>query len=309
MRDRTSKLESLSKTHDVPILGAYFKTRSDNEVQLPVIPTECNYSKNYYVLHIELENKVTKEIEDFLDFPIMPQQIELTSEFMTTVTKTQGSTVVISNSSYMPTIMTISGTFGDKNVVDTYGVIPDNIAIGSSGNPIDAISVTLDKYYRDSNATTGQSETVPLTMTGYAILKYFDALLEKHRKSDLYNLNVFNLTFDQQMTVMPIKKDFSITADKNGLWFYSVTFQSVKDSTSQTDVKGDYELALSQRMEAKRQAVEEYNKNIAKGIVKNYAFSIATSLTLNSINEIGNFAKENSSPKFVSSVKSVQNYL
>lgn len=292
MRDRISKLESLSKTHDVPILGAYFKTRSDNEVQLPVIPTECNYSKNYYVLHIELENKVTKEIEDFLDFPIMPQQIELTSEFMTTVTKTQGSTVVISNSSYMPTIMTISGTFGDKNVVDMQKRAPEERLWDSH--------VYMDEFYENPQKTTGGSITKLNSMTGYAVLKYFDALLEQHRKSDLYNLNVFNLTFDQQMTVMPIKKDFSITADKNGLWFYSVTFQSVKDSTSQTDVKGDYELALSQRMEAKRQAVEEYNKNIASGLIKNALFSVAGSVVLSSTEKA---FKKSMVSKYVESIR------
>lgn len=297
MRDRISALERESKNFDIPILGSYFKTRSDNEIQLPVIPTECDYSKNYYVLHIELENKVTKEIVDFLDFPIMPQQIELTSEFMTTVTKTQGSTVVVSNNSYMPTIMTISGTFGNKNVVDTYKRIPDIFEAG--------YTVTIDKYYTDSEATSGQVNNLPFAMTGYAVLKYFDALLEKHRLSDLYNLNIFNLTFDQQFTCVALKKDFNMTVDKNGLWFYSVTFQSVKDSTSSTNVKEDYELALSQRMEAKRQAVEEYNKNILLGVVNQYVKAIA-------IGSAMNFATKSinaEAPKFTSSYKTVQSIL
>lgn len=297
MRDRISALERESKNFDVPILGSYFKTRSDNEIQLPVIPTECDYSKNYYVLHIELENKVTKEIVDFLDFPIMPQQIELTNEFMTTVTKTQGSTVVISNNSYMPTIMTISGTFGNKNVVDVYRKIPESETL--------KISTTRDFYYRDSEATSGKSENELGIMTGYAILKYFDALLEKHRLSDLYNLNIFNLTFDQQFTCVALKKDFNMTVDKNGLWFYSVTFQSVKDSTSENNVKAEYEEALSQRMEAKRQAVEEHNKNILKGVALKYA----TSLGISAVSTLGAFGinkLENSNKKFVSSYKTVQ---
>ena len=301
MRDRISALERVSKNHDIPILGSYFKTRSDNEIQLPVIPTECDYSKNYYVLHIELENKVTKEIVDFLDFPIMPQQIELTSEFMTTVTKTQGSTVVVSNNSYMPTIMTISGTFGNKNVVDVYDKIYDI-------RNLDSIKVTMDNIYNDPEATSGKEEVVPLAMTGYAVLKYFDALLEKHRLSDLYNLNIFNLTFDQQFTCVALKKDFNMTVDKNGLWFYSVTFQSVKDSTSNTDVKGDYELALSQRMEAKRQAVEEHNKNILKGVfaktVTSAGAAYAASYATVGLSEMGRAL-----PKFTSSYKTVQSIL
>ena len=297
MRDRISALERESKNFDVPILGSYFKTRSDNEIQLPVIPTECDYSKNYYVLHIELENKVTKEIVDFLDFPIMPQQIELTSEFMTTVTKTQGSTVVVSNNSYMPTIMTISGTFGNKNVVDVYKRIPIT--------EMEKMITVNDLSYTDFDATTGQTNSLGGQMTGYTVLKYFDALLEKHRISDLYNLNIFNLTFDQQFTCVALKKDFNMAVDKNGLWFYSVTFQSVKDSTSSTNVKEDYELALSQRMEAKRQAVEEYNKNILLGVVNQYVKAIAIGSAMNFVTKSIN----TEAPKFVSSYKTVQSIL
>ena len=169
-----------------------------------------------YLLSLELVDS-NDSMVDFLTFPVMPDNISEDESNINNIKKTARGITSLSNSTFIPRNITISGTFGRKfRFLVGRSRILDFTGITASGSKQKVFSNTLK--------------------TGYGVTKALESILKKSRRLDNkgnpYRLYLYNAAFGTNYLVKYSTKNFNQSLDSNMIWNYSITFKAIAPLTA-----------------------------------------------------------------------------
>lgn len=172
-----------------------------------------------YVIAFEVVNR-SGVTEEYFIFPILPSNIKESKPQGHNIKQSLGGITVLSNPSFIPTDITISGNFGRSfkillgdNFMDLYSGFRDesgNINILKKNDKLQ----TYDKKIK----------------TGYGCCKILEAMIEKVRKptnGEQYKLIFHNLALGNSYIVVPQTLTFSQSQQSNMIWEYDLPMKSV----------------------------------------------------------------------------------
>lgn len=168
----------------------------------------------FYTIAFELLNSKGVPTDRFI-LPVMPNNIEIMSRKITNVRKTAQGVSVLSNNSFVPIDIKISGSFGRKF----------KMMVGSYEMP------DLDYL-----ATHGIPTSIPFlgtVKTGYGAVKMLERLYNKSTRAKNGNTNrciFYNLSYNQMYSVKILNFQVSQSTSENMIWNYSMTMQAVSPS-------------------------------------------------------------------------------
>lgn len=183
----------------------------------------------YYIVTLELTDSTGKTVE-YLTFPITPDALTHTSKNLTNVKKTLGGVTAIDIEGFVPTQLSISGTFGRHLKIianQAESISSDNSSINGYFNPKTSQQLELKTAIFNSKIKTG-----------YGTIKLLEALINKSTSLDANNrphklfyyspaqgysylIKVMNLELDQDM-------------GSNMLWKYTLTIETLAPAFSST---------------------------------------------------------------------------
>jgi hypothetical protein len=164
----------------------------------------------FYSIAFELINKLGVPTDRFI-LPVMPDSIEISKRKITNVRKTAQGVSVLTNNSFVPIDIKISGSFGRKF----------KMMVGS---------------YEMPNLADGLPTSIPFAgtvKTGYGAVKMLERLYEKSTRASNGKTNrliFYNLAFNQQYAVKILNFQASQSVSENMIWRYSMTIQAISPS-------------------------------------------------------------------------------
>lgn len=171
----------------------------------------------YYMVALELmdSNFATKE---YFIFPIMPNSISENLPQLTNIKKTTGGVSVVSSSQFVPTNITLSGTFGRSFKVLIGKTYTDLINSFSTGVTTQSVADSVVNFF-DKNVKTG-----------YGCIKILQRIIEGSRQIDGNGPNYlvfYNLALGNSYFVKPGDITFSMSMESNMIWNYSLPIRSI----------------------------------------------------------------------------------
>lgn len=148
---------------------------------------------------------------DYFTFPIMPNAIREIEGSYTNIKKTFGGITIISNDSFIPRTITLTGTFGTNF----------KFLIGRKEG-IDASAI----YFSNRKRTFSNQ-----LKTGYGCVKLLENILQMSDKIDKsgapIELYFYNLAFGTSYLVQVKNKEFSQAMDSNKMWNYNIQLDAI----------------------------------------------------------------------------------
>lgn len=166
----------------------------------------------YYLFTLELVNQAGV-VEDILIFPVMPNSISEQRTSLINIRKTNNSIVSITNNTFAPTNISISGSFGRKI----------RILLGqqkSSGGSAFAFS-------EDFNINKKEIEVNGEIKTGFGVTKMLERIIKKSQSKAGYLLFLYNPSLSNNYLVEVTDMTFSQSMENNMLWNYQIQFKSL----------------------------------------------------------------------------------
>lgn len=168
----------------------------------------------FYLCAFELRDSNDK-LKSMLIFPVNPESIREQETNPVNIMKTFNGVVTITNPTFNPFPITISGTFGRKlRIVLNTGGIADATA------------------FFDTDALTPSFN--PKIKTGYGTLQLLRKMLRKSKKIDPktglpYKLYFFNYALNSSYMVEYNTMVSDMSIQKNALWYYSIQMTAIAE--------------------------------------------------------------------------------
>lgn len=158
----------------------------------------------YYLFTLELIDKNGK-VDEILTFPVMPTSIQEARTSLVNIKKTNSSIVSLTNISFAPTNISISGTFGRK------------------------IRILLGKEFSQANAFNFNinSQLNGEIKSGYGVTKVLERIIKKSQTIEGSLLFMYNLSLNNNYLVECSEMSFSQSMENNAFWNYSLYFKSL----------------------------------------------------------------------------------
>lgn len=172
-----------------------------------------------YMCAFELIDHSGATLKYFI-FPVMPSNIEETHSEITNIKKTLAGVVVLSNNTFIPRDISLSGTFGRKfrtligeNIIDlTSSFMVDNkLTIGS-------VASGIKQMFSDR------------VKTGYGCYKVLEEMIDESKVIDekgARRLLFYNPSIGNNYIVKPISLKASMSQESNMLWNYSLSLKAI----------------------------------------------------------------------------------
>lgn len=179
----------------------------------------------YYVCAFELVDAHNSTLRYFI-FPVMPSSIDESQPRITNIKKTAGGIVALSNTTFAPVDITLSGNFGRKFRILLGATYTDFISSFKTGKGkftansfIDGLKAVYDDRIK----------------TGYGCLKVLEEIIneaDKVDKSGPRKLIFYNLAFGNSYIVKPITFKISMNQDMNMIHSYHLTMKAIAPMTA-----------------------------------------------------------------------------
>jgi len=137
----------------------------------------------YYLVAFELVNETGTV--DYFSFPIMPKSIRESLPELNNIKKTAGGVVALDNETFVPTSISLSGTFGRKFKILIRGAQIELLGFRFSN---DSGKFGITKPGAIENVTPSFSS---FAKTGYGCIKILESMKEKSRQAG-YKLYFYN---------------------------------------------------------------------------------------------------------------------
>ena len=144
------------------------------------------------------------ETKELFIFPIMPNSIEEQKSFLSNFKKLQNTIIVQSNPSFVPSRITVSGSFGKKL----------RLLLGRTVSQSTGISFSIGKLGTEIK-------------TGYGCTKILEKLINDYQKSSNSLLFFYNLALGNNYLVECETMSFQQSMENNMMWNYSFTLKSI----------------------------------------------------------------------------------
>lgn len=174
----------------------------------------------YYMIALELMDANFKTIQYFI-FPIMPSSITETIPQLTNTKKTTGGVSVISSSQFVPTNISLSGTFGRSFKVligQTYQDLISSFKTATGSVSSQSIKNGTINFFDNR------------VKTGYGCIKVLQDIVTGSRQIDALGpryLVLYNLALGNSYFIKPGDLTFTMTMDSNMIWNYSLPVKSI----------------------------------------------------------------------------------
>lgn len=200
LRNRVRLLESVGQ------VGANIKHPSEFEL---------------YVVALELLNQ-NGDTERYFIFPVMPKSLSENSVDIVNIKKTMTGVHVLKTSNFIPTDITLSGTFGRKF----------RMLLG--GDYIDFIQSIKIPFSKKENQ---RPEFDTRVKTGYGNCKILESIVSEARSIDpetggVKTLIFHNLALGNSYIVQPQSLKFEQSEESNMIWNYTLQMKSLAPLSS-----------------------------------------------------------------------------
>ncbi|MBS0031611.1 hypothetical protein ACTJJ0_30815 [Chitinophaga sp. 22321] len=174
----------------------------------------------YYVCAFELVNGKDKTLRYFI-FPVMPSSIDESQPRISNIKKTVGGIVALSNTTFTPIDITLSGNFGRKF----------RILLGADYTDL-ASAVKIRDGQTEGNSQEDETATIfdERVKTGYGCLKILEEIIAEADKVDALGprrLIFYNLAFGNSYIVKPTSFKISMNQDSNMIHNYSLSMKAI----------------------------------------------------------------------------------
>jgi len=168
-----------------------------------------------YMCALELIDQEGTTLRYFI-FPVMPSSIEETQPQITNIKKSLAGITVLSNPTFVPGDVSLSGNFGRKF----------RILLGN--NYEDLISSFKRKDSREKAFKTQVFDS--RIKTGYGCCKILEEIVAESKIVDekgIRRLIFYNPALGNNYLVKPLNLKFSMSQESNMIWNYSLTLKTV----------------------------------------------------------------------------------
>jgi len=162
----------------------------------------------YYMCSLELTD-FSGNIVDVLIFPVMPTSIQEAQSTLVNIKKTSNVIVSITNSTFTPSTINISGTFGRKIRL-----------LLTPNKPSESASAFRFSKKIGGNQINGYIKS------GYGVTKVLERIL-KLAQTEGYLLFFYNLAMGNNYLVEVTDMSFQQAVENNMMWNYSFTLKSL----------------------------------------------------------------------------------
>lgn len=203
----------LNFTRDLQILGRPSLSQ--------MFPTEVEL----YICAFEIIDSEQKT-QDYFIFPVNPNSINDKTQFLNNVKRTEGGIVTLTSPKYVPSTVSISGSFGRQ-----FRFILKN----GTENLLQGFSISREKSVLN-NIKSNLEPTWDLGVrvfseqmkTGYGCCKILEYIVNASKIKG--NTLVFhNLAFNRVDIVKPVSLDFTQDQSSNMIWNYNLVMEKVGD--------------------------------------------------------------------------------
>lgn len=173
----------------------------------------------YYLFTLELLSR-GGTVKEILIFPVMPNSISEDRPSLVNIKKTNNSVISVTNNTFAPTNISVSGTFGKKI----------RIILGNQ-----------DKTGEDSGSAFAFSEDVKIggenvsirgeVKTGYGITKLLERIIKRSQEEEDSLLFMFNLSLGNNYLVECTNLTLSQSMENNMMWNYQMQFKSLAEAS------------------------------------------------------------------------------
>lgn len=174
-----------------------------------------------YVVALELVDEDFNTLKYFL-FPVMPKSLEEDSQQLASIKKTIGGVHVLTTTHFIPTDISLSGTFGRRLRVLLNGTYTEFLTSFKTSTD-DLTWKSLSK-----GAVEFFDENIK---TGYGCTKILESLINDTNtispNGGSRNLLFHNLALGNSYVVRPIGLKLSQNQESNMIWNYSLTLRSL----------------------------------------------------------------------------------
>lgn len=226
--------------------GNTFPNLLDEVTQIGRSILNVRYPKEFelYICALELVDQNGNTLKYFV-FPVMPSSIEESQPQITNVKKTLGGIIVLSNPTFIPGDISLSGNFGRK------------------------FRVLLGKTYLDLTSSfkidvgrVNNQDTNPVfsdyVKTGYGCCKILEEIVQDSKIIDsggVRRLIFHNPSLGNSYLVKPMSFRFSMSQESNMIWNYSLGMKTIallEDlQTSKDIIKQEAELVVGGYLQKK----------------------------------------------------------
>lgn len=211
----------------------------------------------YYLCSFELMNNVGV-VEEILIFPVMPDSIQESRTSLVNIKKTMSAVVSLTNNTFAPTNINITGSFGRKL----------RILLGPK-------QTTASAFYFEKQIKVA-NENIELNAeikSGYGVTKKLEKMIKKSQTKEGYLLFFYNLALNNNYLVEVTDMSFQQSMENNMLWNYSLSMKSLADAKNvRPGGSGAYKKSIKEMLKY---------QNINKGV-----FELVD--TLKSVKYVGN---------------------
>lgn len=166
-----------------------------------------------YVVALELVNSDGETLKYFI-FPVMPNTLDESINFNTNIKKTLGGVSVLKTTTFIPTDITLAGSFGRRL----------QVLLGKEYVPI----ISGFKKVVDSKGQRVEFDTK--VKTGYGCCKILQSICNDSKELDggkPRTLIFYNLALGNSYVVEPMNLRFNMSMETNMIWNYSLPLKSV----------------------------------------------------------------------------------
>jgi hypothetical protein len=167
----------------------------------------------FYSVALELVDSEDSTIQ-LLVFPILPEDLNETYPSPNNVKKTSAGVVSITNPTFIPKQIKMSGNFGRrfKFLVGSTNLLASGFGFGSF-----------------SGEEANSNEFSSSIKTGYGVTKVLDKMVRDFYHLDKFNqpkmMYFYNLAFNTQWVVEPENFSFSQNLQRTSMWNYNANFK------------------------------------------------------------------------------------
>jgi hypothetical protein len=227
-----------------------------------------------YVIALELtdENFITQQ---YFVFPINPSSIEETEPKLTNIRKTLGGITVLRNTTFVPTQISLSGTFG-RNFKVLIGEKYEDFLHGFALRDGRSAKTGLPQF--DQTIGNGAKDLFDNRIkTGYGCIKILEDIIQQSTQIDangsMRRLIFHNPALGNSYLVEPGTLTFKMNEQSNMIWNYSLQLTSVAplESIFSSDAikSAAKELAVSGYIQKKvNKTINSLSNLVGKGIDK-----------------------------------------
>jgi|GEM_PF-1025720 len=187
----------------------------------------------YYACALELCDSRGEQVA-YLLFPVMPDQMSISGRPLSTITKSQAGITKLTNPTYNPEEISLSGSFGRRlRLLVRGGSVDLNSALVRDGG------LTASWQGVKDAAAAGRQVVSTFSYaarTGYGTCKLVESMLRQARQPDSYGqphyLYFYNLAFNYHVLVEEVGFTFTQNMAKNMIWDYQLAFRALAPASA-----------------------------------------------------------------------------